>query len=376
MQKESVYEKLYQKLTVTPTGIPKGEKILEILRILFTPQEAQLALILPFMPTPLSDIADAAKMDPEDTKRALSKMADKGLVYAFDHKGTPKFLLFSVVWTLFKFPLMTQVPGVDYERLRSLCNEFLAEESLVGDDTISPEGKHVPMGRVLPIQENLSSEGLVLPQDLVYKYIDEAKYLSVGECSCKKIVGGCDSPREVCMALGHEAKFLVERKMARPISNDEAKAIHKKAVDAGLVSVTSNTKDEINLICHCCPCCCAQLGVGTRHGRYDLVPKGSYVASVAEDDCTGCGSCVDTCPMKAIVLGEAGIDDTAGVDLERCIGCGLCVSSCPTGALSLIRKTPPPDVPNNIIEWTEKAVQTRGVTEGFQRELKIRKEEE
>jgi electron transport complex protein RnfB len=133
MDNESIYQKLYQKLTVTPTGIPKGEKILEILRILFTPQEAQLALILPsFMSAPLSDIADAAKMDLEDTKRALSNTADKGLVYAFDHKGAPKFLLFSVVWTLFKFPLMAEVPGVDYGRLKSLCDEFLTEESFHG----------------------------------------------------------------------------------------------------------------------------------------------------------------------------------------------------------------------------------------------------
>ena len=99
MEKRTVYEKLYKKLTATPTGIPKGEKIFEILKILFTPEEAELALVLPFMPAPLSDIADGAEMDVEDTKRTLSKMADKGLIYAFDYKGTPMFMLFGFVWT-------------------------------------------------------------------------------------------------------------------------------------------------------------------------------------------------------------------------------------------------------------------------------------
>ncbi len=370
MNKDSVYKKLYKKLTITPTGIPKGEKIFEILRILFTPEEAELALILPFMPAPLSDIAGGAGTNEEDIEKVLSKMADKGLVYAFEIKGTPMFMLFGVTWTLFKFPLMTEVPGVDYERLKSLCDEFLAEEGLVGDDAINSEGEHFPTSRVLPIQENLSSESEVLPQDLVYKYIDEAKYISVGECSCKKIVGGCNSPTEVCMALDYEAKFLVEHKMARFIDKDEAKAIHKKGVDAGLVSVTSNTKDEINLICHCCPCCCAQLGVATRHGRYDLVPKGAYIASISQDDCTACGTCVDTCPMKAI-----DVDDIASVNLERCIGCGLCVSSCPDGAISLIKKTPTPDVPNSIMEWTEMAVKVRGVAEEFVKELTVKEKE-
>jgi ferredoxin len=285
-------------------------------------------------------------------------------------------MLFSVVWTLFKFPFMTEAPGIDYEKLKTLCDDFLAEEHLIGDDTINSKGEHVAIGRVLPIQENLSVESEVLPEDLVYKYIDEAKYISVGDCSCKKIVGGCDSPREVCMGLGYEAKFLVERNMARFIDKDEAKAIHRKATEAGLVSVTSNTKDEINLICHCCPCCCAQLGAATRHGRYDLIPKGSYIASVSAGDCTGCGSCVDVCPMKAIELGKGDSDDTAGIDLEKCIGCGLCVSACPAEAISLIKRTPPLDVPKDIMEWTERAVETRGVKEEFLKELKIREKEE
>ena len=367
MEKNSVYQKLYNKLAATPTGIPKGEKIFEILGLLFTPQEAYMALFLPFMPSPLAEIADGAGMDVEDTKKVLINMADKGLVYTFEIKGTPMFMLFSVVWTLFKFPLMTNVKGLDYERLKTLCAEFLAEERLVGDDTINEEGKHIAIGRVIPIQENLTSESEVLPQDLVYRYIDEAKYISVGECSCKKIVGGCDSPTQVCIALGHEAKFLVERKMARLISREEAKAIHKMASDAGLVSVTSNTKEEINLICHCCPCCCAQLGVATRHGRHDLAPKGSYYASVVHDECTACGLCEEVCPMKAIE-----IDDTAQIIIERCIGCGLCVSSCTDGAILLTKRTPLPDVPDNIVEWTKKAVETRGVTEAFMNELNVK----
>jgi electron transport complex protein RnfB len=368
MEKDSVYKKLYERLTVTLTGIPRGEKFLEILKILFTSEEAELALILPYMPAPLSDIADGARMDIEETKKVLSNMADKGLVYAFEHGGTPMFMLFGVVWTLFKFPFMTDdVPGLDYERLISLCDEFLAEYPLV-ERTSVPEGKHFPLDRVLPINESLSPESEVLPQDSVYKYFDEAKYISVGECACKRIVGGCDSPTEVCMSFDYEAKFLAERKMARLIDREEAKTIHKKATDAGLVSVTSNTKNKINFLCHCCPCCCALLGVATRHGLYDLAPKGAYIASVKQDDCTACGSCEEVCPMKAIE-----INDTAQINIERCIGCGLCILSCTDGALSLIKRTPPPDVPKNILELTKKVVEARGIAEEFLKELKVKK---
>ena len=212
MEKDSVYDDLYKKLAVTPTGVPKGEKLLQILRILFTPEEAELAVILPFMPTPLSEIADATGMDLESTGRALSHMADKGLVYAAEEKGIPVFMLFGVSWTLFKFPLMNEVRGVDYQNLKRLCREFLAEDTLIGENTLNAEGKHVPIGRILPLQENLSPETEVLPQDLVYTYIDRAEHISVGACSCRKIVGACDAPKEVCMAFGYQAKYLVRER--------------------------------------------------------------------------------------------------------------------------------------------------------------------
>lgn len=373
METGSVYDDLYKKFTVTPTGVPKKEKLLEILKILFTPEEAELAVILPFMPTPLSAIAEAAGMDSESAQRALSHMADKGLVYAAEEEGTPVFMLFGVSWTLFKFPLMNEVPGVDYERLKRLCREFLAEDTLIGENTLNAEGKHVPIGRILPIQENLSSETEVLPQDRVYRYIDQAERISVGPCACRRIVGACDAPREVCMAFGYQAKYLAERKMARLIGRDEAKEIHRMASEAGLVSVTSNTRDEVGSICHCCPCCCAQLGAATRHGRYDLVPKGAFIASIDEALCNGCGSCFDKCPMRAILWEDGGNGGTACIDLEKCIGCGLCVSSCPEGALSLVQRSPLPDVPKDVFEWMNRAVETRGVKEEFFKEMSVRK---
>lgn len=50
--------------------------------------------------------------------------------------------------------------------------------------------------------------------------------------------------------------------------------------------------------------------------------------------CTGCGACVDVCPVGAVELA----DGKACVDEERCAGCEACVSVCPEGAIQpLIR---------------------------------------
>ena len=54
-------------------------------------------------------------------------------------------------------------------------------------------------------------------------------------------------------------------------------------------------------------------------------------AKVDADICTGCGICVDLCPLEAISLK----DDFVIIDQDNCTECGLCVDECPNDAISL-----------------------------------------
>jgi len=54
-------------------------------------------------------------------------------------------------------------------------------------------------------------------------------------------------------------------------------------------------------------------------------------AKVDTQKCTGCGDCVDACPLEAISLNN----DAAVIDEETCTECGLCVDECPNDAMSL-----------------------------------------
>ncbi|WP_094227040.1 4Fe-4S binding protein [Methanolobus psychrotolerans] len=55
-------------------------------------------------------------------------------------------------------------------------------------------------------------------------------------------------------------------------------------------------------------------------------------ARINRDLCTGCGQCVDTCPVEAISLDDEGV---AVVDAELCVDCDKCVDVCPVEAISL-----------------------------------------
>jgi electron transport complex protein RnfB len=58
------------------------------------------------------------------------------------------------------------------------------------------------------------------------------------------------------------------------------------------------------------------------------IPK--RLAVINADNCTGCESCIEVCPVDCIELLEKGLgvkgtDSWCEVDLDRCIGCALCV---------------------------------------------------
>jgi len=59
------------------------------------------------------------------------------------------------------------------------------------------------------------------------------------------------------------------------------------------------------------------------------MPK-NMAATVDQEKCTACGTCVDTCPVEAISIKEKAV-----IDQENCIDCGTCVDGCPENAISL-----------------------------------------
>lgn len=71
-----------------------------------------------------------------------------------------------------------------------------------------------------------------------------------------------------------------------------------------------------------------------RYLNQDTLSTGAPVAEVVPETCTGCGNCVQVCPVNAIQLVQKdGVLSLAEVESLRCTGCGNCAVVCPVNAI-------------------------------------------
>lgn len=53
---------------------------------------------------------------------------------------------------------------------------------------------------------------------------------------------------------------------------------------------------------------------------------------IEEEECTGCGLCIEVCPNEVLDL-EEGI--AVVINEEACDGCGLCAEECPMSIIEI-----------------------------------------
>jgi Pyruvate/2-oxoacid:ferredoxin oxidoreductase delta subunit len=324
---DSVYRELRGFLDRYPLGFPETESgvEIEILKRLFTEEEARLALGLsPFLEE-VGQIAERLGTETETLAEELEGMVKKGLVFRVRRQGTAAYRAAPFMIGLYEY----SVKRIDVE----LAALFAAYYETAYLDEMGSSG--VPGFKVIPIEENLEADDALLPYHKLEESVRAARRIAVTDCVCRKessLLGeGCDHPMEACLSFGAAADFYIESGLGREITADEAIAILEQADASGLVHAGANSKHLSN-ICNCCPCCCASMKGITERG-YD---KHKYLnalfeAVVDEAECSECDLCADICPVGAIAA-----EDTAAVDRDKCLGCGLCASMCPTDAIRLV----------------------------------------
>ncbi len=324
-----VYGRLAEHLDKLPGGFPPGEGGVELrlLKKLFTPEEAELAVHLTLDREEARVIGDRAGVGLGEAERKLDEMARKGLIFSIESKDAPT-LYQAAPWIVGIYEF--QVNNLD-EDLVQVMNEYFRTRGKAS------RPQPIPQIRTMPIGRSIEAHPEALPYERAEELIKAHKRFAVAPCICRRkaeIMGsGCASPKETCFMFDDWADYYVRNGLARSIDLTEVREILAVADRANLVVQVSNCKDIVFMCC-CCGCCCAVLTRIKPHPRPSELVASPFRARHEPEGCRGCGTCVNRCQMKALTLER----EKAVLNSLRCIGCGLCVSTCPTSSLTLARK--------------------------------------
>jgi len=336
------YRDLRERLDKYPVGAPESKHLYEILRLLFSDEQARLAADMPMKPATASGIARRAKMSESKVTDMLEAMADRGLVMDFTSLRTGKiyYMLAPTVVGFFEFSLMRERSDIPQKELSEAMYHYLYDNSDFAREVFNGETQ---LGRALVHETAVMEEDLseILDWERATEIVNSSDRHSVSLCYCRhkaRHVGHeCGKPEEICLGVNAGAEWLVSRGLAREISRDEMLDLLALAREEGLVHIADNVAKDPAFICNCCGCCCGMLGAINKHGIKNAVHTTGFVAAVDTDDCIGCGKCAKRCPIDAITIREETMDGKkvkwAEVNTEICLGCGVCESACKKDAL-------------------------------------------
>ena len=253
-------------------------------------------------------------------------------IYLMRGANTPDRQEFARRLTMF-FNAATEIPA-------ELINEIMRD--------VAP---HRSLAVVNPSESRLISVNQTVKPDVseiypahsilnIYEALDDDEVITLSHCFCRehrRVEGDLcrvGLPQESCMATGPAAEHLINRGIARRITKQEAIRLIKEYQQKGVIHQVGrlmplkdfNAKYDVDILCNCCWDCCAAFGNYNR-GLIPFMLKSYYIASIPDAAvCTGCGTCEEYCPVRAINDNE---DGTAEVKPAMCCGCGLCALHCP-----------------------------------------------
>ncbi len=336
---EREYRLLQQRLDYNITGAPYAPAFLSILKILFSPAEAHIARQIPLRPTLLTTVAAKLNLSPQMLSDKIASMAERGLVFDFEHNGQTYIVLAPVVIGFFEFIFMRTRDNLPLKELAALFEEYMSQDDRFARSIF--EGS-TQLGRTLIHEQALPTNNYseVLDWEKASAIVASSNYIGLSLCTCRHKAShlgrSCHAPLETCLTMGRSAELLVKKGMAVSISNDKALRVIEDCKSLGLLQIADNVQRDVGFICNCCSCCCEFIQAIKRFDLRNSVITSNWQAAVNTTTCKNCGACVKACPVGALQPDLNTTKNQLHCDETLCLGCGVCQSACKFGSLTML----------------------------------------
>jgi ferredoxin len=340
----SGYKALVERLNRAPQGAPPSKVLYKILKILFSEKEAELVAVLPIIPFTVEKAAARWKTDQKSAQKVLDGLASRAILLDAELQGKTWYALPPPMAGFFEFSMVRVNENVDQKTLAELYYQYLnVEEDFVRELFT---GGETQLGRVFVNETTLSKEtvAVVLDYERASAIIETSPQIGIGLCYCRhkmQHVGrDCNAPKDICIFLNETAASLIRHGLVRQVDIREGLDLLQLAREQNLVQFGDNVRERVNFICNCCGCCCEAMLAARRFAIEHPIHTTNFVAGNEQENCAGCGKCVEVCPIEAVALVSANDPDQAKrkkavVDEAICLGCGVCARVCPSKAMVL-----------------------------------------
>ncbi|HNR31085.1 MAG TPA: 4Fe-4S binding protein [Candidatus Hydrogenedentes bacterium] len=364
---EREYRLLQQRLDNMVTGAPDSPALMQILRLLYTPEDAGFARRIPATPTPLETLARRLEMPVDELDGRISEMAARGLLLDFYYRDRRFVMLPPVVVGFFEFVFMRAREDLPMAEIARLFDQYMRDD---GKFARAVFGGETQLGRTLVHEEALpdGDHTEVLDWERATHLIGNAAALGVSLCACRHkrehLGEACNKPMEVCLTLDGAAESMVRHGIARGISNAEGLRIVEECKAAGLAQTGDNVQRNVTFICNCCGCCCGMMQAMKTFNLRNAIVTSNWVMEVDAEKCSGCGRCAQACPAEAIHLEEIQTNGKkrkrAVCEADLCLGCGVCYHVCKTGGIQLKARPQRVLTPENTFDRVVRMAIERG----------------
>lgn len=174
---------------------------------------------------------------------------------------------------------------------------------------------------------------------------------SLGDCRCRLSVKGpceryhqglCSHPLPTEIGIGWGAVYYKKeppkKERHRVATREEILRVIDDCLQNDLIPclysfcIVGGIEGREYVICNCCKGRCAPILF--RKKGMNVMMDGHYQARALPESCTGCGDCLESCPLDAISIDPV-------LKIGDCFGCGLCAKKCPIGAIEMVPRQAP-----------------------------------